>query len=73
MGRISPSVNVNTVSNGGSNNTDFSSIAVSIEFRFPLQKLLVENKDLFTATDKDLGRNDTVKMRIDTGNQSPIK
>lgn len=72
MGRVSPAVDINTVSNG-SNDTDISDVAVSSEFRSPIQKLLERNKNLFTATDKDLGRNVTVKMRSDTGNSRPIK
>lgn len=35
--------------------------------------MLERNKDLFETRDKNLGRNDTMIMRNDTGNHHPIK
>lgn len=38
-----------------------------------ITKLLKKNQDLFAAKDSDLGHTDTVKMKINTGDNSPIK
>ena len=35
--------------------------------------LLGDNKDLFASVDSELGHTDTVTMKIDTGNNPPIK
>lgn len=43
------------------------------EFWVPMNKLLKKNKDLFAKVNKDLGRTDTVKIRINTDGHVAIK
>lgn len=57
-------------SNEGLNLKDLS---CPCEFKDKIEKLVLRNKDLFANTDAELGHTDTVKMKIDTGNESPIK
>lgn len=47
--------------------------SVREEFRVPIHKLLKKNKGLFVKKEKDLGRKNTVKMRINTNGHVPIK
>jgi hypothetical protein len=48
-------------------------LQVSPEHRQMIEKLVMRNKDLFAKSDADLGHTDTIKMKIDTGDHSPIK
>lgn len=43
------------------------------EFQLLVKNLLGKNIDLFAKSDADLGRTDTVKMSIDTGDHHPIR
>jgi len=52
---------------------ELNKVEVPSEFREEVMTLLRKNIDLFTSEDKDLGRTDTVKMKIDTGEHKPIK
>ena len=38
-----------------------------------LKKFILQNRDLFSNKDSELGKTDTVKLQIDTGNSTPIK
>lgn len=46
---------------------------IPLAYQKKLEELLELNKDLFAATDIDLGRTDAVKMKIDTGDHPPIR
>lgn len=48
-------------------------VKVPEEFKSEVDKVLERNKDLFVTEDKDLGRTNTVEMRIDTGTHEPIR
>jgi hypothetical protein len=48
-------------------------LQVSPEHRQMIENIVLHNRDLFAKTDADLGHTDTIKMKIDTGNHSPIK
>lgn len=72
MCRVSPAVNLNNMSRCSSidsNNTGISNVVGYSKFMTPIQKLLEKIKDLSATTDRDLGKTDTLKMRIDTDNQ----
>ena len=43
------------------------------EYRSRIEKLVLQNKDLFASKDSELGHTKTVKMQIDVGNNDPIK
>ena len=54
--------------------TDLNSpINVPDEHRQVIMNLITCNRDLFATKDTDLGKTDTIKMKIDTGNHPPIK
>ena len=46
---------------------------VPSHYKPQIQKFLKKNKDLFASVDSELGHTDTVTMKIDTGNNPPIK
>ena len=48
-------------------------ITVPEGYRRKLKGLLGNNRDVIAMTDKELGQTETVEMRIDTGDQPPIK
>ena len=50
-----------------------SQINVPDEHRQVIMNLITCNRDLFATEDTDLGKTDTIKMEIDTGNHPPIK
>ena len=52
---------------------DKTDINVPSEHKDDITKLVEENSDLFAQKDSDLGRTDTVKIKIDTGNEPPIR
>jgi transposase InsO family protein len=52
---------------------DFANIQVPDIHREDIWEIIKKNKDLFAKTDSELGQSDTVKMKIDTGDQNPIK
>ena len=43
------------------------------QFKPEIDRLLNRNRDLFVSDDKNLGRTDTVELRIDTGTHEPIR
>ena len=43
------------------------------EFKPEIDRLLKRNRDLFVCDKKNLGRTDTVELRIDTGTHAPIR
>lgn len=59
--------------NNKSSDVDLEQAHVPEEFKPKINKLLKRNRDLFVSDDKNLGRTDTVEMRIDTGTHEPIK
>jgi transposase InsO family protein len=52
---------------------DFANIQVPEKYRADIWKIIKKNKDLLAKTDSELGQTDTVKMKIDTGDNRPIK
>lgn len=52
---------------------DLSQADVPEVFREVLLETLHRNEDVFAKNDLDLGRTDTVKMKIDTGDHPPIR
>ena len=52
---------------------EFNKVDVPLEHKSGIIKLLDKNADLFAKTDADLGHTDTVRMKIDTGSNLPIK
>ena len=48
-------------------------VDVQSHYKPQIQKFLKKNKDLFASVDSELGHIDTVTMKIDTGNNPPIK
>ena len=70
------SINAISPTNGsakGATNEELEQVGAPEEFRRVVDNVLKKNRDLFVTRDKDLGRTDTVKMRIDTGDHPPIK
>ena len=43
------------------------------EYRSRIEKLFLQNKNLFATKDSELGHTETFKMQIDVGNNDPIK
>ena len=68
-------LNVNSVIQNGKNDThlNLKDLDVSKEYRPKIEKLILQNKDLFANKDSELDHTDTVQMQIDTGNRNPIK
>ncbi|CAC5360227.1 unnamed protein product [Mytilus coruscus] len=60
-------------SNEKSSKINLDEINVSNEYRSLIEKNILANQDIFAEKDTDLGRTETVKMKIDTGNNYPIK
>ena len=52
---------------------ELDQVEVPSKFKAEISNILRENRDVFTSEDKNLGRTDTVKMRIDTADHEPIK
>lgn len=67
--------NVNSVISNvsGDRQLNLGELSVPPEFRKDIEKLVIKNQDLFASKDSDLGHTDTVKMKIDTGDNDPIK
>ena len=64
------------VQNGYTNDSgtpDLTGIKVPKAHENDVRRLINKNIDRFASDDKHLGRTSTVKMRIDTGNEPPIK
>ena len=53
--------------------TDLEQAGVAEEFKPEIDRLIKRNRDLFVSDDKNLGRTDTIEMRIDTGSHDPIR
>ena len=63
-----------TVTGGGDEAVlEVGQITAPPEYQNQLQHLISLNKDLFAETDKDLGRTKAVSMKIDTGDNPPIR
>ena len=58
---------------GRPNIPDLEGIKVPEAHQREVRRLVERNIDRFASEDKHLGRTNTVKMRIDTGNEPPIK
>ena len=73
------SQNIMSVSQGihslstGESTVDFNQVDVPDEHKSKVIKLLQRNADIFASNDAELGHTDIIKMKIDTGNASPIK
>ena len=52
---------------------DLKDLDVPEEYRSRIEKLVLQNKDLFASKDSELGHTKAVKMQIDVGNNDPIK
>ena len=52
---------------------DLKDLDVPEEYRSIIEKLVLQNKDLFASKDSELGHTETVKMHIDIGKNDPIK
>ena len=52
---------------------DLKDLDVPQEFHGDIVGLILRNQDLFASKDTDLGHTETVQMKIDTGDSSPIK
>lgn len=52
---------------------DSDHIKVPPEHKDVISKLVEANLDIFASKDSDLGHTDTIKMKIDTGNEPPIR
>ena len=65
--------NTSRPANHSNERETFQDVDVPKQYQHDVLELLHRNKDLFAKKDKDLGRTDTVKFRIDTGNHRPIK
>ena len=52
---------------------DLKDLDVPQEFRKDIEHLILKNQELFASKDTELGHTETVQMKIDTGDCSPIK
>ena len=52
---------------------DLKDLDVHLEYRSRNEKLVLQNKDVFTSKDSELGHTETVEMHIDVGKNDPIK
>ena len=61
--------------NNCKNKLDLKELELDVpeKYRSKIEKLILQNRDLFSNKDSELGKTDTVKMQIDTGNTTPIK
>ena len=66
-------VSLPTLDRLGAEDKELENIKCAKEFQSEVVQLLRRNRDRFTSDDKHLGKTDTVKMHINTGNHPPIK
>ncbi|CAC5412795.1 unnamed protein product [Mytilus coruscus] len=69
-------ISINNIekSNEKSSKINLDETNVSNEYRSLIEKkIILANQDIYAEKDTDLGRTETVKMKIDTGNNDPIK
>ena len=59
--------------NNKSPDVDLEQAHAPKQFKPEIDRLLNRNRDLFVSDDKNLGRTDTVELRIDTGTHEPIR
>ena len=66
---------INTViqSEDQDNKIDLKELDVPDKYRSKIENLILKNQDLFASKDSELGHTDTVKMKIDTEKNDPIK
>ena len=69
---MSVSQGIHSLSTGESS-VDLNQVDVPDEHKSKVIKLLQRNADIFASNDLELGHTDIIKMKIDTGNASPIK
>ena len=60
-------------SNDNEETSNFPYINVPPEHRDVILRLVDDNSDIFASKDSDLGHTETIKMKIDTGKEPPIK
>ena len=70
--------NVSTVNSIIKNNQskdklNLNDLDVPQQYRSKIEKLVLQNQDLFANKDSELGHTETVKMQVDVGNNEPIK
>ena len=70
--------NVSTVNSVIKNNQskdklNLNDLDVPQQYRSKIEKLVLQNQDLFANKDSELGHTETVKMQVDVGNNEPIK
>ena len=70
--------NVSTVNSVIKNNhskdkLNLNDLDVPQQYRSKIEKLVLQNQDLFANKDSELGHTETVKMQVDVGNNEPIK
>ena len=70
--------NVSTVNSVIKNNQskdklNLNDLDVPQQYRSKIEKLVLQNQDLFANKDSELGHTKTVKMQVDVGNNEPIK
>ena len=71
-------VNSKDISSVNANNEklkklDLNEIICNPEFKGEIIELLSKNEDIFAISDADLGKTDLVQMKVDTGDNPPIK
>ena len=52
---------------------NLNDLDVPQQYRSKIEKLVLQNQDLFANKDSELGHTETVKMQVDVGNNEPIK
>jgi hypothetical protein len=67
--------NINSIIKDSESNfrLNMEDLVVPSEFKGDIENLILQNQDLFASKDSELGHTDTVRMKIDTGDTSPIK
>ena len=77
VGQVAPVNDVRPFTVGSVEETDAvkeeTKIDAPEEFRSTVEKLVQRNAELFASCDLDLGRTQTVQMKIETGNHPPIR
>ena len=64
---------VNEVLSSDTSSNLLSELDVADKHRTFIEKIVLQNRDLFAQTDSELGHTNTIKMKIDTGNNPPKK
>ena len=66
---------VNSVikNNQSKDKLSLNDLDVPQQYRSKIEKLFLQNQDLFANKDSELGHTETVKMQVDVGNNEHIK